>query len=317
VDRDGAEDLSVMPIRASLLATLVGVIWGFNFVVMKWGVAHVPPLLLLALRFGLAAVPAIFFVARPPVAWRIIAGYGLAFGVVKFALLFFAFKFGMSAGVGSVLLQAQVFFTVAFAALISAERPTAMQVAALGLAAIGLAIIGVGNATGGAGLLPFAMVVAAAACWAVANMISKQAGRIDAFAFVVWTSAVATPPLLLLSLLFEGPGEIARALSTLTPWSIGAILYLAYPVTLLALVIWSWLLARYQAGAIAPYALLVPVFGLISAALVLGEIPNAASLLGSVTIVAALGLNQWSGRTRAGAIPAAPCPAADPKARGR
>jgi O-acetylserine/cysteine efflux transporter len=240
--------------------------------------------------------PAIFFVACPPVSWRIIAGYGLSFGVVKFALLFFAFKFGMTAGVGSVLLQAQVFFTVAFAALLSAERPTPMQAAALGLAAIGLAIIGGTNATGGVGLLPFAMVVAAAASWGAANMISKRAGRIDAFAFVVWTSAVATPPLLALSLLVEGPAEICRTLTTLTPMSVGAILYLAYPVTLLALVIWSWLLARYEAAAIAPYALLVPVFGLLSAALVLGEVPNAASLLGSATIVAALGLNQWSGR---------------------
>jgi O-acetylserine/cysteine efflux transporter len=286
-----------MPIRVSLLATLVGIIWGFNFVVMKWGVAHVPPLLLLTLRFGLAAVPAIFFVTRPPVSWRIIVGYGLAFGVVKFALLFFAFKFGMTAGVGSVLLQAQVFFTVTFAALLSAERPTAMQTAALTLAAVGLGIIGIGNATGGVGLLPFAMVVAAAACWAVANMISKRAGRIDAFAFVVWTSAAATPPLLLLSLLVEGPAEIARALSSLTPWSVGAILYLAYPTTLLALVIWSWLLARYEAAAITPYALLVPVFGLLSAALVLGEIPSAASLLGSAVIVAALALNLWAGRS--------------------
>jgi O-acetylserine/cysteine efflux transporter len=304
-----------MPIRASLLATLVGIIWGFNFVVMKWGVAHVPPLLLLTLRFGLAAMPAIFFVARPPVSWRIIAGYGVAFGVVKFALLFFAFRFGMTAGVGSVLLQAQVFFTVAFAALLSAERPTVMQTAALLLAAAGLAIIGIGNATGGVGLLPFAMVVAAAASWAVANMISKRAGRIDAFAFVVWTSAAATPLLLLLSLLVEGPAEIGRALSTLTPWSVGAILYLAYPTTLLALVIWSWLLARYEAAAIAPYALLVPVFGLLSAALVLGEAPNVASLIGSVTIVAALALNLWAGRPPT--PPATRYRAAIPAARGR
>jgi O-acetylserine/cysteine efflux transporter len=288
-----------LPFRAALLATLVALIWGFNFVVMKWGVAQVPPLLLLALRFGLAAVPAIFFVARPQVRWSAIVGYGLVFGVVKFGLLFFAFKLGMTAGVGSVLLQSQVFFTVALAAVLDGERPNHMQALALAIAAVGLAVIGWGGAQGGFGFAPFMMVIGAAVCWAVANIISRRAGRFDPLAFVVWTSAVAAPPLLALSAIFEGPAAIGEALSSMTPLAFGAALYLAYPVTLLALAIWSWLLARHEAAVIAPYALLVPVFGLTSAALVLGERPGAMSLAGSGIIVAALALNLAAGRSRA------------------
>lgn len=287
-----------MSAKAAALAMLVALIWGFNFVVMKWGVAHVPPLLLLTLRFSCAAVPAVFFIARPPLPWAMIVGYAAAFGVVKFALLFFAFKLGMTAGVGSVLLQAQVFFTVVFASVLSPERPTGEQTAALVVAAVGLGVIGWGSASGPIGAAPFALVVAAAASWGVANMISKRAGKFEPLGFVVWTSAAAVPPLLALSLLFEGPTEIAAALSSLSWTALGAIFYLAYPVTLLALAIWSWLLARYDAAVVAPYALLVPVFGLTSAALVLGEVPSTLSLIGSAMIVAALGLNTWAGWRR-------------------
>ena len=285
-----------MPLRAALAATLVSLIWGFNFVVMKWGVAHLPPLLLLTLRFALAAFPALLVVKLPAVPWRSIVGYGLVFGVAKFALLFFAFKVGMTAGVGSVLLQSQVFLTVALAAGLDGERPTSRRVLALAIAAAGLVVIGVGSAEGGVGLLPFVMVVGAGACWAVANMISRRAGRFDALCFVVWTSAVAAPPLLVLSLIFEGPAEVWRALSTMEPLALGAVLYLAWPVTLVALAIWSWLLSRYEAAAIAPYALLVPVFGLASGALVLGERPGPLVLAGSVIIIVALALNSRASR---------------------
>lgn len=287
-----------MPLRAALLAVLVALVWGFNFVVMKWGVAQVPPLLLLTLRFALAAVPAIFFVARPQVPWRTMVAYALAFGVVKFAALFFAFRLGMTAGVGSVLLQAQVFFTIAFAALAAGERPSRRQTLALLLASAGLAVIGWGSAAGAIGAAPFLLVVFAAASWGIANMISKAAGKFDPLAFVVWTSAAASPPLLLLSLIFEGQGAIGSVFADMTPLAFAAVLYLAWPVTLLALAIWSWLIANYAAAAIAPYALLVPVFGLASASLVLGEVPNAASLVGSAIVVVALVLNLWAARVK-------------------
>ena len=285
-----------MPARAALLATLVAAIWGFNFVVMKWGVAHVPPLLLLALRFALAAVPAICFVARPAVPWPAIVGYGLIFGVAKFVVLFAAFRNGMTAGVGSGLLQSQVFFTVALALLLDGERPAPHQVAALAVAVLGLAVIGWGSAYGEIGLAAFVMVLAAGLCWAAANMISRRAGKFDALSFVVWTSAVAAMPLLALSLAIEGPAAVLAALRDATPLTLGAALYLAWPVTLLALAIWSRLLAHYPAAAIAPYALLVPVFGLSCAALVLGERPSASSLVGGAVIVAALALNTLGGR---------------------
>jgi O-acetylserine/cysteine efflux transporter len=285
-----------MPVRTVMLAVLVALIWGFNFVVMKWSVAQMPPLLLLFLRFALAAVPAVFFVRKPAVSWTTIAAYGLVFGVVKFGLLFLAFKLGMTAGIGSVLLQAQVFFTILFAGVISGERPSTRQSVALVLAAFGLCIIGWGSAAGDIGLVPFVLVVGAAASWGVANLISKRAGSFDALSFVVWTSAAAAPPLLALSLVFEGPALIGDAFATLDPLKVAAVFYLAYPVTLVALAIWAWLLSHFPAAAIAPYALLVPVFGLTSAAVVLGEVPHPASVLGCAVIAAALVMNMGTGR---------------------
>ena len=184
--------------RDQLLALAIVVMWGVNFVVMKHAVAEIPPLLLTALRFGLAAVPAIFFVRRPAVAWRLLIAYGVAFGIVKFGLLFSAFKLGSPSGLTAVLLQTQVFFTVAFAALVLGERVTPGQRLGLAVAALGVIVIAAGatqNAVGDVALLPVALVIAAAAAWGLANLALKAAGPIDMFGFTVWTSAIAPLPM--------------------------------------------------------------------------------------------------------------------------
>lgn len=68
-----------------------------------------PPLLLAGLRFLLVAFPAIFFVARPKVPLTLLLGYGLTISFGQFAFLFCAIKFGMPAGLASLVLQAQAF----------------------------------------------------------------------------------------------------------------------------------------------------------------------------------------------------------------
>lgn len=286
--------------RDVLLALLVVAIWGFNFVVIKVGLATVPPLLMTAARFFLAAVPAVFFVARPACAWRWVVGFGLVLGVAKFSALLIAMKIGMPAGLSSLVLQTQAFFTMAFAVVFLRERPLPVQIAGAVVAFLGVAVIALARSGGaGAGLGPLLLVLVAAACWGLANIVAKKAGRVNMLAFVVWSSLVAPLPLLALSLIFEGPQAIATAVRDMTPLAFGTILFQAWPTTLLGFGIWTALLSRLPVATVAPFSLLVPVAGIASAAWVLGEPLGAREIAGSALVFVGLLANVFGPRLAA------------------
>src|SRR5262245_40818110 len=93
-----------------LLALLVVLIWGFNFVRIKIGCQGLPPLLFAALRFACAALPAVFFIKRPAVPWRLLAGYAMFQFALQFTLLFSGMKLGFPPGLASLVIQLQAFF---------------------------------------------------------------------------------------------------------------------------------------------------------------------------------------------------------------
>ncbi|WP_134500760.1 EamA family transporter [Microvirga pakistanensis] len=288
-----------MLLAHSLLAVLVTVIWGLSFVVIKLGVGTMPPLLLCALRFLFAAVPAVFFVPRPKAPLGNVLAYGFFLGVAQFGLLFAAIALGMPASLASLVMQAQVFFTILFAGLVMNERPGLHQVLGGLVGFCGLVIIAVPRLSGsGAG--PFLMTVAAAAAWGVANIVSKRAGRVDMLGYIVWSSLVAPLPLLALSLLLDGPGPVIAALSAMGPGTWGAVAYLAYPTTVFAFGLWAYLLSRYPAATVTPFALLVPVAGILGSALILGEAMRPIEAVGGAVIVAGLALNVFGGRILGG-----------------
>ena len=114
---------------------------GDEFVVIRIGPDHLPPLSFAVLRFAFAVVPAVFFLKRPPVSWRNLALYGVLIGPGQFGLLFVALNGLISPGLASLVVQAQVFFTIGLARLIADERVRPIQLAALALATAGIAVI--------------------------------------------------------------------------------------------------------------------------------------------------------------------------------
>jgi O-acetylserine/cysteine efflux transporter len=284
-----------MPLPHVFLAILVAFLWGMSFVVIKLGVSTTPPLVLCALRFVFAALPVVFFIPRPRTSWRHIVGYGFFLGVAQFGLLFAALALGMPASLASLVMQAQVFFTILFAALAMGERPSGQQIAGGIVACLGLVLIALPRLTG-SGAVPFLMTVAAAAAWGVANIISKRAGRIDMLSFVVWSSLIAPIPLLGLSMLIDGPHRVATSLTELDFGAFAAVAYLAYPSTIFAFAIWAWLLSRHPAATVTPFALLVPVAGTIGSAVFLGEIMTPLEAIGGAVIVLGLGINIFGTR---------------------
>lgn len=280
--------------RDLLLALIVVIAWGVNFVVIKVGLHGVPPMLLGALRFMLAAFPAVFFVKRPQLPWRWLLAYGMTISLGQFAFLFSAMYVGMPAGLASLVLQAQAFFTLIFAAFFLHERFRLPNVAGLLIAAAGLAVIGMqgGHAMTLAGFL---LTLCAACSWALGNIVTKKVGKVDLVGLVVWGSLIPPLPFLALSYALEGPQRIAVALSGISAMSIFAIVYLAFIATLIGYGLWSRLLSRYPASQVAPFSLLVPIAGLASASLFLDERLSGAQIAGAVLVMAGLAVNVFGG----------------------
>ncbi|MBD3009544.1 EamA family transporter [Streptomyces sp. 5-10] len=276
------------------LAVLATALWGVNFVVIEVGLDHFPPLLFCALRFLVAALPAVFLVGPPRVAWRWILGVGLALGVAKFGLLFIGMHEGMPAGLSSLVLQVQAVFTALFAAVVLAERPGWRRLLGMAVALAGIAVAAVDEGTSGP-LLGFVLVVAAAAFWGVSNVLTRKAAPPDALNFMVWVSLVPVLPLLALSLVFEGARPDVEALSRLDWAGVGAIVYVAWVATVFGFGAWGFLLRTYDASAVAPFSLLVPVFGMSSAALVLGEGISAPRWLAAALLVGGVALTSLPG----------------------
>ncbi|MGK5640350.1 EamA family transporter [Streptomyces sp. URMC 126] len=284
-----------MPPRHLFLAVFVAALWGVNFVVIDIGLDHFPPLLFDALRFLAAAVPAVFFVGRPPVKWRWIVGVGLTLGVGKFGLLFIGMRSGMPAGLSSLVLQAQAVFTALFAFLALGERVRGRRAVGMAVAVAGIAVAAVDEGLSGP-FLGFALVMAAAAFWGVSNILTRKAAAPDAFRFIVWVSTVPVLPLLLLSLVLEGPRADAEALRSLDWSGVGALLFVAWVSTVLGFGLWGHLLRVHDASAVAPFSLLVPVFGMSSAALLLGEGVSPLRWCAAVLLVGGIGLTSLTRR---------------------
>lgn len=273
-----------------LLAVLIAAIWGFTFVVIKVGLGDFPPLLFSALRFLVAGAPVlVIWRAGPPVPWRYVLGIGFFMAVMMFSLLFVGIDVGLPPGLASLIAQMQAFFTALLAALLLGDRPRFQQLVGMALAFGGIATIALDLPAGG-GVLGLALVIGSALAWAVANILTKLAGPADALRLVIWISAVAPLPLFAASWAVEGEARMVAALAGMSWLGAGAVLYQAALATLSAYGAWNWLLHRYPASVVAPFSLLVPVFGMSSSWLLLGESVSPAKLAGAGLVLAGLGL---------------------------
>lgn len=290
-----------------LIALLIVTIWGANFTVIKLGLSGVPPFLLASLRFLLASIPAVFLVARPAVPFRFWAFYGLTVGAGQFGCLFYAMHIGMPAGVASVVLQAQAFFTLLFAWLLLKERITTSNLLGLFLAALGVVLAG--NLAGAENQIPLhalGLTVVGAACWGISNIIVRQAAnhaasrgeRLDIFSLVVWSSLIPPIPLALGSIALGEFPDVMATWDQFNALSFFSVAYLAYAATLFGYGAWSSLLSRYPAGKVAPLSLLVPVTGLLTATLVLKETLSLQQWIGCVIVCAGLALSMFGVPTR-------------------
>ncbi|GAB7081605.1 EamA family transporter [Megalodesulfovibrio paquesii] len=276
--------------RDTAVALLTTVVWGLNFVVIRWGLGEWPPLFFAGLRFAAVAFPAVFLIGRGNMPWKLILATGSFVGVGYFSLLFVGMQLGMPPGLSALVSQAQVLFTALFSVWMLGQRPTIWQWLGMAVAGAGL-YLSAGNSLALAPLSGFVLVLLAALFWGLGNIMMKKLGgpiKVDGFRLTIWMSLVPILPNLLLSFWTE-QGQWT-ALSGITWMGAFAVLYTAWASTILGWGAWAWLLRKYAAPQVAPFSLLVPVVTLIIA-VGLGMEPltvetglAAALLLGGVAL---------------------------------
>jgi O-acetylserine/cysteine efflux transporter len=287
--------------RDLALILLVVALWGFSFVPIKLGLREMPPFALAAFRFLFAAVPLVFFVRPPRMPVGLIVAYGFAIGVFQFGLLFLGMKLGMPAGLSSLVIQLQVFFTIGLGIAFLGDRLYPQNALGAAIATLGIVVLAYYKISEGAtatftGLL---LVIISALAWGIGNVVAKRAAAghsADMFALVVWSSLVPPLPLALVSYLFEGGISAWHAVRDASLFTWGCVLFLSYVATLFGFATWAKLLHRYPTALVAPFGLLIPVSGLVSGWLLLGESLAPIQALGVALVLAGLIVNIYGGR---------------------
>ena len=294
---------SRLSFRDLVLVLAVVAVWGFSFVTIRWALEGGPPFAMAALRFFFAAVPAIFFVKRPAVPGPTLVAYGFAIGVFQFGLLFLGIELGMPAGLSSIVIQFQVFFTIGLAAWLLGDRVTRHSIVGGCVAAAGIAVLAAHKLAGGATttFAGFVVVLAAGLSWAVGNIITKHAAEkaeVDVVGMVVWASLAVPLPLALASFAVEGGADVLVRIGDMPARAWASVLFMGYVTTLFGLAAWNALLHRYPTAVIAPFALLIPVSGLVSGAIFLGESLAPMQFAGAALVLVGLAWNLYAHRAR-------------------
>ncbi len=274
----------MMPPRDIALVMVVILAWGSNFTGMKLALEEVPPLLFVALRFAIL-IPLIALFPRPA-SWRAIIAIGALINLGQFAFLFSGLSAGTSAGLASLIIQSQAPMTIVMAWAFFGERVTLVQGLGVGLAVLGLAGFGLasgGNITG----LGLVLILCGALCWAVGNLVLRRLPGVDMLALFLWACLVPPLPMLGLSLVFETDAPFATiAAISLKGWL--AVLYVALASTLVGYSIWGTLMSRHRAAQVTPFALMIPIVGMGTAAIVLGERITGPEALAAMVVLAGL-----------------------------
>jgi len=279
-----------MPISHLLLALLVVLIWGVNFIFVKLALQDISPLFLCAIRFLLASMPAIFFIKRPPIPFRILMLYGLIVFALQFSLVFIGMNSGMTAGMASLLMQVQIFFSMLFAAILLKEVPTAWQIVGALISFIGIGLVSM-HLDHSITWVGFTCLLGAAASWGIGNLLGKKIRGVNMIALVVWGSFVASIPMFLLTYLFEGKELIIHGVHLISWSSALSLLYIVYGSTWIGYGLWNWLLSKYPVGTIVPFTLLVPIVGMLSSVLFLNESLELWKIIAAFFVIGGLCIN--------------------------
>ncbi|OPX54839.1 O-acetylserine/cysteine efflux transporter [Oceanospirillum multiglobuliferum] len=278
-----------------LLGISIMCLWGFNFSVIKLGADQINPILLTALRFTFATIPAVFFVRRPKVALKYLIAYGFTFGVGVWGMMTSAITAGVSAGMAGVLMQLSIVSSLFLGWFYLKERISFQKKIGALLALLGLLVSfqlqdGSVNPTG------LVLVLIGAFSWSLIGLIVKKANTKEIFAFSVWGMLFAPVPLFALALLNYGSEVFLQLPEQINASVWFSVLFQAYPTTLLGYWLWNRLIVQYPLTTTAQLTMLTPVFGMIGSMIFYQEDIDSVKFAAALLILSGLLVSQWQNR---------------------
>jgi O-acetylserine/cysteine efflux transporter len=268
------------------IALAVMLMWGLNFVMAKIGLEHWPPIFFVMLRFALVAAFLLPFVRLPRAHLPRLLALSVVLGSLHFPMMFTAMQ-TLDAGTAAVVVQLQVPFAALLGHFIYQDRLGWRSIVGMALAFGGVLLI-TGEPRLSGQLFAVGLVVVAAFMFAIANIQMKGLGDLDGNSINAWTSLFAAPQLLAISLVLES-GHVA-ALREATWDAIAALLYQVVIMVIISYALWYRLLRTYSVGQVMPLTLLLPILGVLSGVLLLGEPMSWQKAAGGMLTVLGVGV---------------------------
>ena len=271
-----------MKFKHILVALLVPLTWGFGFALAKSGLGHFPPLLLMGMRFVLAALVLVWFVPVPrgylwKVCWISFIGATLQYGLTFSGLAL------MDATPAVLLVQSEVIFGMIIAVILLGEKPNFRQFFGMLFALFGIVII-LGAPSLNGQMLGVALVLSGGLAWSLGQVLVRQLGGVlGGFQLTAWLGVMAGPQMLIASVLIDGNPMQAINAAPLSAWL--TVCYLGLVMTVIGYSAWYYVLARYPVPVVMPVLLLLPVATIIGAVTWLGEVPDTAVLAGGAVVI--------------------------------
>jgi len=292
-----------------LIAIAVPVTWGLGLVLAKPAVDQFPPILLMALRFSVAALVLVWFVPIPRAALKMLCFAALIGSTLQYGLTFNGLRM-LDASTTGLLVQAEAPFLTLIGAIFLGERLGMRRIAGMAVAFAGIYLIS-GEPRIQGQELGVAMVLGGAFLWACGQVLIRTVGPIGGMTAIAWVSAFAAPQLWIASALVEGGQGAALAGAGAQVWA--TVLYLGLVMTALGYSCWYHVLGRYEVSRVAPYLLLTPVTSVLGAAALLGEALTTTILAGGAVVIAGVALLVIERRPVVAAPMPAPVPALEPE----
>ena len=271
------------------LALLVTFVWGINFPITKLGLDSTDPFVLTGVRFALAAIPLVFFIRRPSVHFGYVAAYGLIFGIGMWGAINYGIAVGVAPGIASLIIQLSAFFTMFWGALLFRERLRPAQWIGAAVVLIGLTGIFVAQ-QGAHQIFGIALIVLSAVAWSIGNVIIKKSGVKEIFSFMVWASLFPPIPMLAATWLIEGGRPFVTTWHNIDSLALFSLAFQVYLATHFSYWGWNSLMKLYPVSTVAPLSLMIPVFGIATSILLIGERVHPAEMVSIMVIITGLAI---------------------------
>ncbi len=271
-----------MTSKQILLALIVPITWGLGFTLAKIGLEQFPTLLIMSIRFGIAGLVLVWFTKPPWGHMREIFMVALIGSTIQYGLTYNGLR-GIDASTGAILVQLEGPILALMGVFLLKEKLGITRALGMGLAVIGVIIIA-GEPRLDGQLDSVLLLIVGSAVWAIAQIMVSRLKGISGITILAWVAIMATPQMLIASLIIEDGQWLAITTASYIDWSI--ILYLALIMTVLGYSVWYHLLSSVDVSKVSPFLMLLPITSIIAGMILLDEKFTSSMAIGGLMIMA-------------------------------